>query len=287
VNNQSGKGLSGKCDKCVLFRLDDIQDDYFSKEQIQIMEIFSQHGNGLTIGIIGNVFNNDTELISYIQEHQGDKLEIANHGWKHEDFSLLPETNQSALMALTNAKIEKLVGVTPLTFITPFNTLNNATSAAMKENGLEIISADNYTDTFHVESGELDPARVDDQARSEIYHFPMNAYMSTYVEEEARWINASRDQVLADIDQGINRDGFSVVMMHPWDDTKKIESVLSSLDSNGYNIVTMKNLRSTIIGEIVIPEFADEWALTVLISGGITGGIVAMGIFNSKFRNCR
>ncbi len=57
-------------------------------------------------------------------------------------------------MNQTNAKITKLFGVKPVTFIAPFNLMNNGTSEAANQNGMNVITADEKAD-----HPEIDNAR--------------------------------------------------------------------------------------------------------------------------------
>jgi hypothetical protein len=59
----------------VIFRLDDIRDDWLADEQIATMELFKN--DSLTIDIIANLLVN-SELVKYIENNLG-RLEVANH----------------------------------------------------------------------------------------------------------------------------------------------------------------------------------------------------------------
>ena len=83
--------ISDSC-RCVAFRLDDIQDYFLNKVQMEIINTFQKNNTNLTVGVIGNYFGNDTLLVDFVKEKlktNDHSLEIANHGWNHEDFTLL------------------------------------------------------------------------------------------------------------------------------------------------------------------------------------------------------
>lgn len=78
--------------KCVVFRLDDVQDYFLTEAQMKVMNLFEKENASLTIGIIGNFFGNDTRIVSFVKnETKQPQFQFANHGWNHEDFSLLSE----------------------------------------------------------------------------------------------------------------------------------------------------------------------------------------------------
>ncbi|MGI0015931.1 MAG: hypothetical protein ACREBU_21130, partial [Nitrososphaera sp.] len=43
-----------ECQRCIAFRLDDIQDFYLTKSQMEIIRTFENRNTSLTIGVIGN-----------------------------------------------------------------------------------------------------------------------------------------------------------------------------------------------------------------------------------------
>jgi hypothetical protein len=44
---------------CVAFRLDDIQDRFLNHVQLEVMSLFEKRNASLTVGVIGNYFDND------------------------------------------------------------------------------------------------------------------------------------------------------------------------------------------------------------------------------------
>src|SRR6185503_9544092 len=124
---------------CVAFRLDDIQDYYLNQAQMQVIETFEERNASLTVGVIGNYIGNDLVLVNFLKEKIESKnfsLDVANHGWNHEDFALLSMQVQSALLSKSNDQIRNILGVQPSVFIAPFNRMDEDTLVAMAENGL-------------------------------------------------------------------------------------------------------------------------------------------------------
>jgi peptidoglycan-N-acetylglucosamine deacetylase len=54
------------------------------------------------------------------------RLEEANHGWNHEDFSAHSLQKQIELMQKTNEKIRRILDINPTVFIAPFNKIHNS-----------------------------------------------------------------------------------------------------------------------------------------------------------------
>ena len=115
---------------CVSFRLDDIQDYYERDGQIDVIRLFAQQNATLTVGVIGSALGNDSKLVEFLKENSH-TIEFANHGWLHEDFSVISAEEQTRLMNQTNNKIQELFGIRPVTFIAPFNRLNTDTGDAV------------------------------------------------------------------------------------------------------------------------------------------------------------
>jgi hypothetical protein len=84
--------VPGKNCSCIAFRLDDIQDFYINAAQMGVISLFKQYNIPLSIGVIGNYLKSDIELISFLKSNlnvPGWPLEVTDHGWNHEDFTLV------------------------------------------------------------------------------------------------------------------------------------------------------------------------------------------------------
>jgi peptidoglycan/xylan/chitin deacetylase (PgdA/CDA1 family) len=225
---------------CVAFRLDDVQDYYNRDGQIAAIKTFHDYNATLTIGVIGGALGQDKGLVQFLQDNQN-VVEFANHGWLHEDFSALTMEEQARLLNQSNTKIVELFGVKPVTFIAPFNLLNNATSEAVRRNGMTVISADE----------KLDHPAVDNAQK--IYHLPVNANISDYDEEQLYWKAFENKMIVSDVKKGLARDGYAMIMMHPRDFVDKdhkidpikldqLKKLIDTFRSQGLRIVTVGEL---------------------------------------------
>jgi peptidoglycan-N-acetylglucosamine deacetylase len=240
--------------KCVAFRLDDIQDYFLTKPQMQVINVFSGRNSSLTIGVIGNYFGNDSKIVDFVRDrvakNNNSKIEVANHGWNHEDFSVLSKAEQLQLMAKTNKKIYDLLDVKPVTFIVPNEKLNNYTFAAAQENGIHYISSDVIND----------PPPYDIYGNNEgLYRFPETALTGGLNKDKTQWIEHTPEEVLEDVHDSLDKYGFAVVTMHPQEYSvregidfhnevkmshiKDLETLLDKLQNEGLQIVTISQIQ--------------------------------------------
>ena len=190
---------------CVSFRFDDVQDHWLNDVQIEVLEVFENKNSPITIGVIGDRIGNDEKIISYIDASTSNgSLEIANHGWQHEDFSQFNKTHQTSLIQKTNEKIQDLFGVKPSVFIPPFNSFNENTMDAMLGNGITHFSSefDFSTPPFPLVDAQL-------------YNFPEGAVTGKLTPNKNFIMGVSHKLTLSQVKQSIDEYGFAVVTMHP------------------------------------------------------------------------
>ncbi|MGQ0792408.1 MAG: polysaccharide deacetylase family protein [Nitrosopumilaceae archaeon] len=233
---------------CVAFRLDDIQDYWINDVQIEIMEIFNERDVPLTIGIIGSEIGEDIQIVSYInQSISSNLLEIANHGWKHEDFTEYDKETQSQLIKNTNEQLQNIFGVTPTVFIPPYNEYNNDTISAMNEN-----------DITHFSSSTIIANPPYPMIDAQLYSFPTGASTGELYLENSLFTGINHKLTLSQIQKSISQYGFAVVMMHPqefsviegeehlneinWNQIRELELLLDRLKIEGLDIVPISKI---------------------------------------------
>ena len=233
---------------CVAFRLDDIQDYWINDVQIEVMNIFKERNIPITIGIIGNEIGEDTQIISYInQSIPSNLLEIANHGWKHEDFTEYDKETQSQLIKNTNEQLQNIFGVTPTVFIPPYNEYNNDTISAMNENGITHFSSS--TNIANPPYPMID---------AQLYSFPTGASTGELYLETSLFTGINHKLTLSQIQNDISEYGFAVVMMHPqefsviegeehlnqinWNQIRELELLLDRIKIEGLDIVPISKI---------------------------------------------
>jgi peptidoglycan/xylan/chitin deacetylase (PgdA/CDA1 family) len=217
--------------------------------------VFSERNASLTVGVIGNHFGNDSEIVNFVKDrvaknNNNSKIEVANHGWNHEDFSVLSKAEQSQLIAKTNKKIYDLLDVKPVTFITPYEKLDNDTFAAAQENGIQYISSDVAND----------PPPYNICGNNEgLHRFPETALTGGLNKDNTQWIEHTPEEVLKDVHDSLDKYGFAVVTMHPQEYSvreginfhdevemshiKDLETLLDKLQNEGLQIVTISQIQ--------------------------------------------
>ena len=236
--------------RCVAFRLDDIQDYFLNNVQIEIINTFQKNDTSLTIGIIGNYFGNDTTIVNFLKEKLKDNvtsLEIANHGWNHEDFTLFDKNGQSQLIEKTNEKILSVLQITPHGFIAPFNKINDDTIGVLRENNIRYVSA-NVTQ-------DIPPYDIKNDSP---YHLPATAVTGDLKSDDTFWFGKTHKETLAQIQISLINYGFAVVTLHPqeyskrqglnftnegdFDQIHELEMLIDDIQNNGLSIVTINEI---------------------------------------------
>jgi len=195
--------------KCVAFTLDGVQDYFLTNVQMDILKTFNQKGANLTIGVIGNDFGTDANITTFIQnqtQNSNNKsiIEVANNGWKGEDYSTLSESEQLDLINRTQARINYLLKTQPLTFIAPYGNLNNETMSALSTAGLQYASG--YWDSSDV------PIKLNG---SDLYVIPPSISTGVLNTNNDLYEPVSSNELIEGIEQNITDNGVSVVSMQP------------------------------------------------------------------------
>jgi peptidoglycan/xylan/chitin deacetylase (PgdA/CDA1 family) len=252
---------------CVAFRLDDIQDYFLNKVQIEIISTFERKNASLTAGIIGHYIGDDAVLTAYLREKVANSsitVEVANHGWNHEDFTLFDREEQTLLIRNASSAIAEKIGVKPTVFIPPYNRLNNDTIAAALADGIHYISgnATFYPPSLYYEdNADMEPAGA-------VYHFPTDASTGDLNADDTAWFGSPHGDTLRAVENNLDRYGYAVVMMHPMEfsirsgleftnkvDRKQIqelELLIDSIHAAGLRIVTISQIDDI----VMMPEFA-------------------------------
>jgi len=234
---------------CVAFRLDDIQDYYIRIPAVDLMKLFQQKKADLTIGIIGGFFGEDPHLVDFIKKgtvNQYPTLEIASHSYNNKPLINFDKNDQQTLLLKTNEKLLEVLGVTPKVLVAPQNMFNDDTLALLPELGFTHITA-------HIEFTHSPPYPLENL---ELYYFPANTQTAKLIPDEVTWEVQDRAVILEEILGFLNKYGFAVVMMHPYE--------FSTTELGVYTGETDKQM----IGEVgkLIDELRDEGIKLVTVS---------------------
>ncbi|HSD04458.1 MAG TPA: polysaccharide deacetylase family protein [Nitrosopumilaceae archaeon] len=252
---------------CVAFRLDDIQNYFLNNAQVEIINTFQKNNANLTVGVIGNYFGEDPVITNFLKERLENgtpKIEIANHGWNHENFSEYDKAQQHVLILKTNEKISSMLGVMPIGFITPFNALNDDTLSALKENKMVYISANKTADP--------PPYAL---SNTELYRLPSVAYVGNFNNDDTDWVTKTHKQTHVQILDGLLNYGYAIVTMHPqdfvkrdklsysnevdWNQIHELELLIDAIRNDGLKIVTISDIPQ----HANVHQKTPEWIKTI------------------------
>jgi hypothetical protein len=236
---------------CVVFRLDDIQNFWLHDVQLATLSAFSDSDTKVTPGLIMNFYGADAPIVAKIQEgKEAGIYELALHGWNHVDYSKLPLAEQEQTLTDANTKLQSLHGSKSNIFIAPYNSLNENTLIAMKDAGLEIVSADAAPD-----NGFLAPTYAASSSSSSS-SLPASAYNST---DEIKSLPVTVNfmdrhkpagsngktltQLKNEIDASIASHGWAVIMLHPQDFA--VYSNNNNSDGNSGGRIAQNTVNST------------------------------------------
>ena len=213
---------------CLAFRFDDVQNGWLENVQLEVISKFREKNIPLTIGILGNELRGYMAThVSQIANEDNSKIELANHGWFHEDFTTLDKGIQSQLMEKTNMRIFNVTGKSPKIFIPPFNVFNDNTITAMKENNFTHFSSS-------VVYSKLPYPLVD----SPLYNFPETSTTGTITPGLNLFEGLPHTETMKDILASQKNFGFSVVTLHP----QEYSIIQNGAYTNQLNMDQMKEL---------------------------------------------
>ena len=271
--------------QCIAFRLDNVQDYWLNSVQTKIMDTFQQKNASLTIGIIGNSFGGDVKLTGYIQNKikTNPSIEVANSGWKFEDFTTYNKNEQSSLIKQSNDEIFSLLGITPSVFIPPYGKINNDTFGAMYENNITFLSAN--TLTYHTVYS----------SSNAIHRFPATVSTGYISSSNGTLHRLTNDEIFTNIQNSLRNYGFAVVTISFQDyavnngtvtqnepdlqQTQQLEALIDKVRSNGLKIVDVSKINNEQM-PILIPSWiknnAGWWANGQISDSDFTSGIQYM-----------
>lgn len=209
---------------CVSFRFDDLQDFWLTEQQHEIINIFERNNAGLTLGLIGKWNGDDYQNIEFIKSAlKNENFELANHGWIHENFSLLSFDEQQTLISDSNEKIFKVFETNPKTFIPPLNAFNQDTLSILEINGFENISS-----SVHWDEPDSDDVTLN--------HFPQITEVGYWDNGKQKFVGNNPHKIFEEAIGFSNQYGYAVIMMHPQDfSIFRDGEYTSELDYNALN----------------------------------------------------
>lgn len=226
---------------CVAFRLDNVQDYWLDDVQIKMIDSFHSKGAGITVGIIGKAFGNDTKLVNYLKT-KTNNLDIAIGGWSFEDYTTLTKDQQSDLLQQSKAKISNMLGVTPTVFIPPYGKTNNDTLYASSSNNIKIISGS--------------PLVISPDLAATISIYPANIFSGVIAQNTNQ--SMLNEKILSSIKDTIHASGYAIVTLNfqyyaqnngtvktnvpNMQKIQDLQSLIDNIRDSGYQITTISQM---------------------------------------------
>ncbi|AIF83547.1 putative xylanase/chitin deacetylase [Candidatus Nitrososphaera evergladensis SR1] len=222
----------GACN-CVIFRLDDIQDEWITHVQTAIIDKFIERNENLDLPIIMNSIGNDPVIVNKVKEGIATGLiETSLHGWNHIDYRTLSLQQQQKTLEMANQKMEELFGSKTSIFVAPYNAYNEDTLKAINQAGLKILSSEFDQEIESIYDPD-NPDSPDNKVYKAIaggsdtiikdqfgvYHLPQVIGFYTYDSDPPTKTPLSK--IESQIDSAIASYGYAVVTLHPQDFTVK------------------------------------------------------------------
>lgn len=184
----------------VAIRLDDVQDYWLNKVQAEVLKHFLVSKVKISLGVIPGSFGNDSLVLSVVRQGVDSGLfEVAVHGWKHENFSELSYTEQLGLISKAVASLKTTFPSTEVvTFIPPFDLINNDTVRAAEEAGIKVVSSKLENEPYF--------------RKDRLKHLPRTVETASI--RESRWVMRPIEDVQEQTKYSITRYGYAVLMIH-------------------------------------------------------------------------
>lgn len=215
---------------CVIFVMANIKDSGFIKVQLATMDYFILKNLPFTASImVSNLASSsDLEVFHKVQEGVDKGLfEIAIHGYRHVNHTLLTKEEQLNDFSKAKGKLEYLFGKRVDIFLPPFNDFNLYTIEALSDLNITLFSTSPDSElstsnpykiqTFLVvtNNSRLEVSKISDE-KPLIYHAPYSVSFQWFKKQ-----GLSGDELVEEslrlIDESIAKYGFAQVRLHPSD----------------------------------------------------------------------
>ena len=211
VGSNTYSGTQGPC-KCVVFRLDDVNSDFLTKIQINLMDQFISQNQSISLGLIMHRIIPTSPVVEKVKEgKQKGLFELDLHGWDHVDYSQLSKEEQLGTLQQASDKMNAIFGQHSQVFIPPYNKFNGDTIGVLQSVGVRIFSSDTSADKnpYFVANGMNEGG-----SDLTLYHLPA---MTSFQDDNGNgtWIKVPIQSILNDVDDSVNRYGYAVVLLHP------------------------------------------------------------------------
>jgi peptidoglycan/xylan/chitin deacetylase (PgdA/CDA1 family) len=260
---------------CVIFVMDDMADYWVDNVQLATMDYFISKNMPFTASIVASVIGNSSNpeglrVLNKVQEGIDRGLfEIAIHGYRHINHSLLTKEEHEDQLTKALERLEYLFGKRADIFIPPFNEFNLHTIEVMSELDISLFSThrveENRTSNpyksqslLETNNSKLGVSMISDQEPL-VYHAPF--FISFLgLHNNGLFGDDLVNEVLRRIDEDIAKYGFAQIRLHASDfaqfdtttkknidevDNIKFQELIKTVDS-----LAARNIKIASIAEI-------------------------------------
>ena len=211
ANDSSQSNSHTRPCNCIIFRADDIQDYWLQKPQSALLNLFIKQKVPLSVGMVMNNFGNDRTMLNMVRAG-GNYLSLFEydiHGWDHVNYTSVTAEKQEETLSKAQSKMDSILGRQAKVFFPPFNTFENNTLIAMRNNGFEIISSSK------IDASPYAPSRD----KFGIVHMPQStSFGFTDSAGHHQWLTIGN--MTRAVDNDIQSRGWAIVTIHPQDIAK-------------------------------------------------------------------
>jgi peptidoglycan/xylan/chitin deacetylase (PgdA/CDA1 family) len=225
---KSASALAAASCNCAIFRFDDVQGWWEHDVQNTVLTTFIQIRAKVTPALVMDEYGDESRVVDTVKEGQRVGLfEVALHGWNHDDFALKTVDEQKADLIKSNTILEQINGVKSNIFVAPYDSVNSNMLLAMKDDGLQILSADAYglPDVFPQIDKAIGIANIPYTVNFVNQNKPLQSNGKTM------------RQIITEINASISQHGYAVVLTHPQD--------FALYDSHGNEPIILPQINST------------------------------------------
>ena len=192
----------------IILRMDDVR--AYSVTTPYLVDEIIKKNMSVTLGVIPRSLEKDQKMIKYLESIKIlNNIEIAQHGNEHDEDDI-NITNES--LREGNIKIQTILGVVPVTYITPFNKISNE-------------SRETISSQFRVISGEEGVLKEGEKV-AEIGYTAATYY---YGKKE----NVPLEIIINKCNESLRKTNLCVVMIHPQEYATDIQNPVV-LDKNKF-----------------------------------------------------
>ena len=201
--------------KHVIFRMDDINNDWAISGQLALLNLFISKRQRLTAGIIMNQMTYYSDIARSLSHGNKEGLfELAIHGWDHIDYTRISKELQKDSLIKANDRMNYLFRIRSDIFIAPYGRFNTSTLEAMNRVGIRILSSITHEERNFNNCKSIFVS-TQSKGQEAVFHIPATVYFK--YRTQGKWVKVQPKTILSNILLNVLKFGYAVVLFHPQD----------------------------------------------------------------------